>query len=48
MTKQFAEQRDYVEVGVMTSTVLLVLDFLEPALPTELASVLGTLLLCGD
>ena len=33
----------------MTSTALLVLDLRELAVaPTELASVLGTLLLCGD
>ena len=38
----------HVEVGVMTSTVLLALDFLEAVLPTELPSVLGRLLLCDD
>lgn len=39
----------HVDVGVMTSTALLVLDLRESAAaPTELALVLGTLLLCGD
>ena len=39
----------HVEVGVMTSTALLVLDLRESAAaPIELALVLGTLLLCGD
>lgn len=39
----------HVDVGVMTSTALLVLDLRESAAaPIELALVLGTLLLCGD
>lgn len=41
--------KDHVEVGVMTSTVLLVLDLRDPAgPPIQLALVLGMLLLWGD
>lgn len=37
------------EVGVITSRVLLALDFREPAKPSrELALVLGREILCGD
>lgn len=39
----------HVEVGVITSRVLLALDFREPARPSmELAFVLGREILCGD
>lgn len=39
----------HVEVGVITSRVLLALDFREPARPSmELVFVLGRELLCGD
>lgn len=39
----------HVEVGVITSRVLLALDFREPAKPSrELALVLGREILCGD
>lgn len=39
----------HVEVGVITSRVLLALDFRDPASPSrELALVLGKELLCGD
>lgn len=39
----------HVEVGVITSRVLLALDFREPGMPSrELALVLGREILCGD